>query len=353
MNVGRGVKARVVLGAKKATARLLHNSPAQAICRAVHEIPGRTLTILAYHRIAARPEGRTYPFDLGLLSATPEEFHWQMGYLRRECNVLPLSSVSAYLSGRLRLPARAVAVTFDDGFIDNYEVAFPILREFSIPATIFVTTAHIGSDRPFWFEMTVYAMMRAAPRTIQIDGLAMPLPTGDSEQERRASAIRLLNHLKSLPFEQLRCIVSTFEHELGASLKADEFSASRTMNWDQVREMADAGIEFGSHSANHPVLTRLTSDALRFELTEAKRTLERELGRPVTQLAYPVGRSYAFSEEVVFEAGRAGYRLAVSYIPGANREGAFRHFELRRQNVEMHVDRSMFRALVTIPDWYY
>jgi len=115
--------------------------------------------------------------------------------------------------------------------------------------------------------------------------------------------------------------------------------------------MAAAGIAFGSHSVTHPNLTRLGDAELDWELTESKRTIEDQLQRDVHTLAYPIGNRAAFDARVIGAAQRAGFRLGVSYLPGANALANLDRFELHRHGIELGTSERYFRALTALSAW--
>lgn len=308
--------------------------------RALQPLHGRwsrSLAVLAYHRVLPVEHDDSYPFDLDLLSATPEQFERQMAYLRQHVNLVSLHDVLAHIDGGPPLPPMAVAVTFDDGFGDTYRYAFPILRRYSIPATVFVATGYVGSAQPFWFEVAAYMAMRASPdKTIA---------------ERRQSLRKLQVALKALPNDRRASIVSAWTRHFTAHADSHERAHGHALSWDQVREMAAAGIAFGSHSVTHPNLARLSDAELGWELAESKRVLEASLQRPIVTLAYPIGTRTAFDERVMAAAKRAGFQLALSYIRGANPLARLDRFALRRHGITRDCSFSYFRALTALPAW--
>ncbi|HUN25886.1 MAG TPA: polysaccharide deacetylase family protein [Steroidobacteraceae bacterium] len=316
-----------------------------------HDRLRATLTVLAYHRVMPVDALAAYPFDPELISATPDQFEWQMEYLRRHRNLVSLKQVQAHLEGAQRLPPAAVAVTFDDGFSDTYRYAFPVLKRFAIPATIFVTTGYVDSGEPFWFELAAYLALRVPPRSLRVEGSEAAFPLGTSAAERRRSLHDIQELLKNLPNARRTAVVGQWARQFQAQIEHGAIAHSRPISWSQVAEMAAAGIEFGSHTVTHPNLTRLSDTELEWELAESKRVLETRLNGAVTALAYPIGTRSAFDARVISAAERAGFRLGVSYIPGANRQMSLERYELRRHGVGLGTTARYFRALVSLPDW--
>ena len=114
--------------------------------------------------------------------------------------------------------------------------------------------------------------------------------------------------------------------------------------------MANCGIEFGSHTVTHPILTNLTDKELDFELVKSRRDIETQTGRPVHAVSYPVGGRSAFDDRVRSAANRAGYCLGLSYLPGTNRLPGLDRSGLRRQHIERYTDRAYFAAMLGLPE---
>jgi peptidoglycan/xylan/chitin deacetylase (PgdA/CDA1 family) len=322
--------------------------------RALQPLHGRwssSLVVLAYHRVLPIEHDDSYPFDLDLLSATPEQFERQMAYLRRHFNVVSLHDVLAHMEGGPPLPSKAVAVTFDDGFGDTHRHAFPILRRYSIPATVFVSTGYVDSGQPFWFEVAAYMAMRAPPDLLQAAGTGEPPLRGETVAERRQSLRKLQVALKALPNDRRAAVVDAWTKHFTAHAGNHERAHGHALSWDQVREMAAAGIAFGSHSVTHPNLAHLSDAELGWELSESRRVLEIRLQRPIVTLAYPIGTRAAFNERVMAAARHAGFQLAVSYIRGANPLARLDRFALRRHGITRDCTFSYFRALTALPAW--
>jgi peptidoglycan/xylan/chitin deacetylase (PgdA/CDA1 family) len=319
--------------------------------RPLHTRWSDSLTVLAYHRVLPVEHDDSYPLDLELVSATPAQFERQMAHLRQHYNLVSLHDVVVHMDGGPPLPPAAVAVTFDDGFNDTHRYAFPILRRYSIPATVFVTTGYVGSDEPFWFEVAAYMAMRAPPGALRLEDGGPPLPRGATVTERRQCLRKLQATLKALPNARRAAIVSAWTRHFTAHADRDARVLGHALSWGQVREMAAAAIAFGSHSVTHPNLMHLSDAELGSELTESKRILEGKLQRPIVTFAYPIGTPAAFDQRVIDATERAGFQLAVSCIRGANPLARLDRFALRRHGITRDCTFSYFRALTALPAW--
>lgn len=305
------------------------------------------LRILAYHRVLDVGQERSFEFDPDLISASTADFDWQMQHLRERYDPIGFHDLVEFVKHGTPLPPRPVIVTFDDGFDDNYRVAFPILRALRMPATFFVSTGYIGRRETFWFDWFFYLARHAIGKleALVIGGARFPLDGADGERQAR----RALQALWTLPDDQRRTAIETLERSLGMAQPQQGFAQSMPMDWDQVREMAAAGMELGSHTVSHPILSRVNASALRYELVESKRELEERLGRSICALAYPVGGNFAFNREVEEAAREAGYDVCASYVPGTNPLGALDLFRLKRIHVEREVTRAEFAASLAAP----
>lgn len=333
--------------------QLLVRSGAGHVLRGVSRRAG-TLRVLAYHRICEpAPEG--YPFDPALISASPREFAWQMNHVARHYQPVSLDTVLEAQEGRRPLPDRAVLVTFDDGFDDNYSAAFPVLQRYAVPATFFLATGHIGGEAPFWFEWLAFVISRAPAGSMALPALGRAINLTDDFQARRHVYEELVEQLKRVPDPVRRAALDELDTTLGAVWADAEpgvRALSRPLRWEQVCEMAAAGMNFASHSLTHPILSRLAPDVLAHELQQSKRDIEGALGRRIHALAYPNGQSGDFGPRVVDGVRRAGYRLAFSYLAGANRLQSphWDPFAVRRIAVEASRTRAQFSAALSMPE---
>ncbi len=273
--------------------------------------------ILFYHRVNddGEPICDTVPVRL---------FEAQMELLKAHFRVLPLPDL-IHAKERNDIPPNAVAITFDDGYRDNFENAFPVLRKLGLPATIFVTTATVGSPRLLWHDRFFDAFSRTRVPSLVFEGRTLPL--GTLAERRAAVAVlerRLRTHDSRRREEEL--------HRLVDELRAPEPDPDRwrKLGWDEIKEMAGAGISFGAHTVTHPVLTRLPRGEMVEEVLGSRDALESQLGSRVTLFAYPNGAYGDFDESVKQVLRDAGFRCAATTVPGVN-DASTDPFELRRE----------------------
>lgn len=309
------------------------------------------LVVLAYHRILDIPDEDRFMQDPELVSASVADFERQMRYVQCHCTPLKMADVVRHLNSGQPLPRRSVVVTFDDGHVDNYTHAFPVLRKLGMSACIFLSTDYLDTDRMFWFDRAVL-LLRSAPNGEWMVG-STPLRLDATVASRRAAALQLLRALKRIPNGDRLQQLQVLEELFGAHVKPEDVPDRSALTWSQVTEMAAAGIEFGSHTCSHPILAQLDDDSLQRELVESRELISRHLAAPVDIVAYPIGKFGAFNNRVISASRAAGYQLGLTYESGINHlteltDPASR-FELRRLAVERYTGFPQFKAQLAFP----
>lgn len=310
----------------------------------------RELPILAYHRVLDIANEDAFPFDPELVSASVEGFAWQMEYVKRRYQPISFRTAIDMIDGKIEWLQRPIIITFDDGYDDNYYHAFPILASLNVPATIFVSTGYVGTGSPFWFDYVAHVLLRAPAGPVFTGNLGFELEIDRRHSSRRTGAAALVRALKRVSNRQRLQFLEEFEQHYDGIADRECFFLSRPLDWTQIREMSVAGIEFGSHTVSHPILSRLDDQELAYELTESRRTLELQLGKPAEVLAYPVGGAEEFNDSVIEAARTAGYRLGVSYMHGVNCIDQMDYFRLRRHRVERYTCPSYFSGVLSLPE---
>ena len=263
-------------------------------------LPGGGAVLLAYHRILPRDRLRSFPF-LEDLVTTEEDFAGQISLLAARFRVLPLMEIVQALRRGDRLAPGTIGITFDDGYADNYHCAWPVLRRHRLPATVFLTTGHVGGARGlFWWD-EVSRWRSAGVKRIEVEGLGMRSVATMGARDR------LLEDLKTLPVDEAHRRVR--EASARAAIGAVPDPGREFLSWDQVREMQSEGISFGSHTVSHCLLPVETAGRRRAELLDSRAVIEKETGRPCALFCYPNG---AATEPLAREVQDAGFLGAVA-----------------------------------------
>jgi peptidoglycan/xylan/chitin deacetylase (PgdA/CDA1 family) len=292
----------------------------------------RRFQILNFHKVSPDP----HPYFEPVHPATFEEY---AAFLHRSYRVMDLGEL-VQRSHEGDIPDRAVAITFDDGYRDNYEYAFPILMKYRLPATIFVATGVIGTGATLWHDKVFDAFRYTSLSCLRLDNTHFPECILDSPSSLRRALELTLNHAKELfGASRLR-----FVEEVQRALIPDRPTRQedRMLTWEQITEMNRAGIRFGSHTVTHPILSQLSQDELTKELFESRRQLVEQLGEPVESFAYPNGRSSDYNNSVKRALRECGYTYAVTTEPGFNCAQTD-PFELKRGG-PWQTDIELFRA---------
>jgi len=290
---------------KKSVLNLLLMTGAFAPFRWAHR--DQTL-IVTYHRFSEREGGAR-------ISA--RAFAEQVEYLAAHYTLVPLWQLADCLRKREAPPSLA-AITIDDGYRDAYEIAFPILRKHRAPATVFVVTEFVEGATWLWTDKPRYLTALAAPQAFEIGIEGHKLRLELNGAASRAVAAGLINAaLKPLSEEARDALIERLAFELRVMLPERPPLAYGAINWRQAREMADAGVEIGSHTLTHPILTGLGDERLREEVGQSRDRIQSELGRKVETFCYPNGD---YDLRTQREVARAGYECAVSTDVGLNDE---------------------------------
>jgi len=258
--------------------------------------------ILTYHRFGAN--------DAMKMSA--RDFRAQLDYITSRYEIVPLSFIADLPQGKRRL----AAITIDDGYSDAYEIAFPILREYRVPATLFAATDFIDRKIWMWTDKLRYLTSRAQKESLEttIGNRALCFSL-NGRASRNEAAEGVNRALKSISEGEKNRAIDRIAESLGVEIPDVPPRDLGPITWEQAREMDAAGIEIGSHTVTHPILTHISLAQLRSELVQSRTRLESILKRKVDLFCYPNGD---YNSAVVSEVERAGYRCAVTVEHGLN-----------------------------------
>lgn len=274
---------------------------------------GARLSILIFHRVHAHPDP-LFPDEPDI-----RRFHELIDWVSRWFTVLPLD-VAAMRLRSASLPARAAAITFDDGYADNVSNALPVLLHHRIPATFFISTAFLDGGR-MWNDSVIEALRRTHRREFDDRATGLGVLPLETLAQRRAAIDAVLTHAKYLEPAQRKMRVKQIEDCTGAHLPNDLMMRS-----DQLLALRDAGMQIGAHTVSHPILEKITDAQARREIFSSQDVLQTHLDLPVTLFAYPNGRPGTdYSARHVAMVRDAGFIAAVSTATGAAASGADLH----------------------------
>jgi peptidoglycan/xylan/chitin deacetylase (PgdA/CDA1 family) len=298
---------------------MMKNLAKQAVLRGgglrlLGQLRGSGVAVLMYHSVLKRPE--MVNDTLGGIVHSTEVFRGQMEMLAKEFHAATLDDVLRFVRGEKPLPKRSVVVTFDDGYVDNLEIAVPILNQVGVPATFYVTVDCVERDILPWPSRLRYAFRKTGIAGWQSAlGKVWPLDTAEARETAYLFACDCCCKLAGNEQEQF---VENVENALTA--RAPRNTDARMMNWEQVRAVVKSGHIVGSHTMTHPNMAQVNAEAARNELHESKRQLESQLGVKVPHFSYPCpALTPHWNQRTLEECRRAGYETAVTTDGGLAR----------------------------------
>ena len=295
------------------------------------------LSILMYHAVIREPlQVRDWCF------LDEDAFRKQISYVKQHFRVVPLSeAIQMLTTGSLDVPT--LAITFDDGYQNNYDVAFPILANYDCPATIFLSTRYIDSDRTLWFCRLNLALALSAKRSLMWNGVSLDI----SRPAQKASASVVLRQaLKTRhPFSIDELVTDICQKlEVNPDRKFESGSPYHLLRTDAIRCMMKSGlIDFGAHTHNHAILSHLSPTEQQDEISGSIKLVERLTGRPCKSFAYPNGSADDYDLSSIEILKSAGVETAVSTLSGPNTRST-PLLELRRYGVGSDLD--LFKFMV-------
>lgn len=299
----------------------------------------RCLSVLTYHSIIDQP----LPFyDWSFLDATV--FRKQIDYLKKHFSILPLSEALERLK-KDALDGPTAAITFDDGFSNNFQVAFPILQACQAPSTIFLATDLIGSEKTVWFTRLLMALQMTSCKELPWNGEVFPL--ADPNRLSTSSA-RLQAALKRFPARKLEEELVRIESILSvpSNPRVPEDSPFRMLDQDMIRAMQGSGlVEFGAHTCGHTILSRLSNEEKTSQIMGSISRVEELTAKKCLSFAFPNGAQNDFDPESQHVLAESGVRAALTMVPGPNRPTTS-PLEIHRYPIGADTSFSRFRLMV-------
>jgi peptidoglycan/xylan/chitin deacetylase (PgdA/CDA1 family) len=304
--------------------------------------------ILTYHRVLDAATARTQAVPAGMY-VRPQTFEKHLRYLQRRYRVVTIEELLAHRDHSKARNRPLCALTFDDGWNDNYEKALPLLSRYRMPATLFVSTDFIGRDHTPWFYrlghllQALSEMPDGACEALLLNSPKLPSAvrrwSSTSMTDRQRNVDEVIESLKVLPSTELEAVISHLQDLVALCRQSANGNGSAMLNWEQLREMASSSVEIGSHGMTHMILTQMPLAQAKTEIEESKRCIEEQVKNPVKGFSYPNG-NYSLDLEMLVRS--CGYRYACTARPG-HVDATGSPYELKRINV--HDDVTFSTAL--------
>jgi peptidoglycan/xylan/chitin deacetylase (PgdA/CDA1 family) len=267
----------------------------------LHET-GNHLFVLAYHRVA-EPDNLLSNHLYDLVCASPRKFDEQMRLISTCFHPVSAEDVLNALSGGRQLPAQAVLVTVDDGYIDFKESIYPITEKYGIHPILFVSTAYVGGGI-FWWDRLFNAINNTKLQEVET-------PFGWFSLHDKASRLvafdTLADSVRMQPFEKAFIDIEQLCDRITPDTSPN---IPYTLNWDDLRTLSINGVTIASHTHNHPILTHIPIEKARDEIRISLDLIKQQIGQPLPIFAYPDGRDHAVSKDLAFMLREEGIQIA-------------------------------------------
>lgn len=267
--------------------------------------------ILVYHRVCPLNTKNDLLKDL---IVEPNIFERQIKYIKKNCNVVSLNYLINSLLNGQEFYKNCVVITFDDAYEDNYTYTFPVLRNYNLPATIFVPTAFVGNNRIFGWERLALILKNTKKSQLEFQHknrrYSFKLKGVRNKLKIFKSISRILKYCNEI---EENTLLNTLSDLLDIK---EKLPPSRILSWNQIKEMSAHNITFGAHAHTHQCLSILDNQKINDELYVPKKLLEQYLDKEVISFAYPYGEDSDFTRNSIDMVAKAGYKSALTMIQG-------------------------------------
>jgi peptidoglycan/xylan/chitin deacetylase (PgdA/CDA1 family) len=283
--------------------------------------------IFNYHRVREHVDSLTN-FDDGCFSLDAVAFRQQVKFFSENFCLISEEELIKHINNETRLsPKKNYAmITFDDGYIDNFKVALPILKEFKAPATFFIPTKMMTERNLGWWDLVAFFLKHRKKNAFEFNFKKYDLEVLSKE----ACAEEICALLKKSSPAEVNTLLFELQQATESKWPTKEDQSEELMTWQQLKESKEFGVSIGSHSHSHYVLAHMSIDEQRSELKKSKEILERNLGFEIKSFAYPVGRYTDFNLETKKILDECGYKVGYSFMTGSANTNELDRFDVKR-----------------------
>jgi len=251
-----------------------------------------------------------------------DKFEKQIKFLKKYYNSISLPYLLQLLKSKKKLPKNPVILTFDDGYESNYKYAFPILKKYNIPASIFITTNFVNDREILWMDRIEYALNKTQLESVRLKILGETITVNEMTESAK---IKLLKKVKVLIKNGPQDKIEENVNNIIESLKVNSFDPASLpdiyspLNWQQINEMLDSTlISIGSHTCSHVILSKCTESRLSEELVKSKKIIESSIGAICDLFCYPNGQKADFNENTKKYLKESGYQCGLTTLQAFN-----------------------------------
>lgn len=273
--------------------------------------------ILLYHGVSDAANTGIENYNTKHISS--EKFIKHLKFLKENCNILSMDEIIYYHENKILYPKNSVAITFDDGFENNYTVAAPLLDKFKIPTAFYISSGLIGSDSMFWVDELEDCINLSSEKQIKIEINGNNFEFSISNNDEKINTMFLLKqYCKNCPTDEKNNILGQVKNKTKINPSIEHSENYKKMNWAQLKEMHNNSLfTIGGHSLNHEILSKLSEEKMRYEISESLNILSKNLG-VVRHYSYPEGRMEHFNNKTIKYLKDCGIKCCPTTLNGFN-----------------------------------
>jgi len=274
--------------------------------------------VLNYHRIVEN-NINGFLFKNDTIHHNVKLFKREISFINKWFNIISMDELIKRIEKKKNFDKPTMAITFDDGYRDNYIFAYPTLKQFGLPAIIYLISGLVGTRQRAWLDEVDFALLNTEEKKLEFPSLfGNEILELLSIRDIQKANIRIGEKLKRVENKKKFKLID----ELFDRLKVTRNSLSNNdrvmMSWEEAKEMYKNKISFGAHTHSHPILTQLPLKEAKNEIKNSKRIIEKELNIPVNHFAFPNGSSLDFNEELTQFCDDLGFKSVVTGEYGIN-----------------------------------
>jgi peptidoglycan/xylan/chitin deacetylase (PgdA/CDA1 family) len=293
-----------------------------------------------YHRIGEPTQDL---FDPNVFSCNEAVFEEHLKFYKSNFDVITIDELNALSNTKKRLNDRFALITFDDGYIDNYTLAYPLLKKNNVPAVFFIATDFIEKHIIPWWDEIAYLLQVSNQKSVKLNNWETPVSLSSPKGKYVKEVLQRIKLDSSKTMNE-----KIINLKLALKLEADYFTPHKDlfMNWDMLNEMQNNEMIIGSQSCSHSIMSHLSVEEQKYEAKHSMNILSNKMGKDITCFAYPVGGESAFTSVTEQILEECGYTLGFSFIPGINRSLNENSFHLKRFSVAGNCSVSQLKSQI-------
>lgn len=295
------------------------------ILKPLRKLQKDKIIIFNYHRIL--DDKNPITFNESVFETTSSRFIEEIKWLKKETRILSEDELIDIVYNKKPINELCTMITFDDGYQDHYNIAYPILKEMNIPGIFFIPTKQIDERQVGWWDLVAYFFKNTKKTVFYFNHQIFTITDTNL-------IIRKFNsELKNTDANLVDNYLIELSESLGVPFPSKEIQSEELMTWDQIRIMSDNGMTIGSHSHDHTILSKQDKTTLKCQLKKASFILESKLNKKIQSISYPVGGYDHFNECTKEVSREIGLKLGFSYLTGINQTKEIDPFDVKRMSI--------------------